>query len=55
MTNRKSDKVVLLTVHKGEGWRMRSLSILIVLMRRGNHPEGPCVGKGDTGVIELLC
>ena len=55
MTKRKSDRVVLLTVLKGEGRRMRSLSILIVLMRQGNHPEGPCVGKGDTGIIELLC
>jgi len=34
---------------------MRSLSILVVLMRQGNHPEGPCVRKGDTGIMELLC
>ena len=55
MTNERSAKVVLLTVLKGEGRRLRSLSILIVLMRQGNHPEGPCGGKGDVGIIELLC
>ena len=54
MTNGKSGRVVLLAVLKAEGWRMRSLSILIVLMRQGNYPEGPCVGKEDTGIIELL-
>ena len=55
MTNGKSGRAVLLTVLKGEGWRMRSLSIRIVPMMEGNHPEGPCGGKGDTGIIELLC
>ena len=46
MTNDKSGRVVLLTVHKAGGWRLRSLSTLIVPMRQGNHTEGPCVGKG---------
>ncbi len=55
ITNGKSGRAVLLTVLKAGGWRLRSLSTLILLMRQGNHPEGPCVGKGDTGVIELLC
>lgn len=47
MTNGKSGRVVLLTVLKAEGWRVRSLSTLIVPMMQGNHPEGPCGGKGD--------
>ena len=55
ITNEESGKVVLLAVLKAEGGRMRSLSIRIVPMRQGNHPEGPCGGKGDTGIIELLC
>ncbi len=46
ITNGKSGRVVLLTVLKAEGWRLRSLSTLILLMRQGNHPEGPCVRKG---------
>ena len=46
ITNDKSGRVVLLTVLKAGGRRLRSLSTLIVLMRQGNHPEGPCVRKG---------
>ena len=46
MTNDKSGRVVLLTVLKAGGWRLRSLSTLIVLMKQRNHPEGPCVRKG---------
>jgi len=53
-TKKKSGRVVLPSVHKEEGWQMRSLSIRIVPMIQGNHPEGPCGGKGDTGIRELL-